>query len=246
MDEKTFLLYDLHLQTSAFQSAQDMVSKAKTSGFDGFGIVQNVSARGITTNDDLQKFINEMKNYPCYMGLKPEAPGWSKRFAKELLDQVDYILMDPQNMPDGNKYGDRMEVWDFNCYVDDPDDFMKRHLAWYMKILNHEDDPLDIFGWTLFLPPGIQREYFLLWTQERMEQVIEAARRNNIALEINDLAHTPHAAFILMAKKAGVKFAFGSNTRDHRSFRLDYCKEVAKLCGLTEDDFFIPARKPRK
>ena len=246
MNEKTFFLYDLHLFTSAYQSAQDMVNKAETSGFVSFGILQNVSPRGIETNEDLQKFIDEVKNYPCYMGLKPAAPGWSKNFSKELIDQVDYILMDPQNMPNGNKYGDQMELKDFNCYIDDPEDFMKRNMEWYLKILNHEDDPLDIFGWPLFLPLSIQREYYILWTQERMEQIIEAARKNRIALEINDLAHTPHAEFILMAKKAGVKFTFGSDTNDYRSFRLDYCKEVATLCNLTEDDFFIPVRKPRK
>ncbi len=246
MSEKTFFLYDLHMHMSAKQSAQDMVKKAGTSGFKSFGIVQNVSPWGIKTNDDLRKFINEVKNYPCYMGLQPVAPGWSRNFAKELIDQVDYILMDPQYMPNGNKYGDLMEVWDHNCYVDDPEDFMERNMEWYLKILNHEDDPLDIFGWPLFLPLSIQREYYSLWTRERMEQVIEAARRNHIALEINDLAHTPHAEFILMAKKAGVKFTFGSDTRDERSFRLDYCKEIAKLCNLTENDFFVPVRKPRK
>ena len=246
MSEKTFFLYDLHMRTSLNQSAQDMVDKAKTSGFASFGILLYLSPTGVETNDNLQKFINEMKNYPCYMGLKPAAPGWSKNFSKELIDQFDYILMAPQYMPNGNKYGDQMDVKDFNSYVDDPEDFMKRNMEWYLKILNHEDDPLDIFGWPLFLPLSIQREYYMLWTKERMEQIVESARKNRIALEINDLAHTPHAEFIMMARKAGVKFTFGSDTGDLRSFRLDYCKEVATLCNLTEDDFFIPVRKPRK
>ena len=244
MSEKTFPIYDLHMRK--YLSVKDMVSKAETSGFASFGILQNLSAWGTETNDDLQKFIDEAKNYPCYMGLKPTAPGWSKNFSKELIDRFDYILMAPQYIPDGNKYGDLMEVKDFNCYIDDPEDFMKRNVEWYLKILNHEDDPLDILGWTLFLPLSIQREYYMLWTRERMEKIVEAARKNRIALEINDLAHTPHAEFILMAKKAGVKFTFGSDTGDQRSFRLDYCKEVAKLCNLTEDDFFIPVRKPRQ
>jgi len=249
MSEKTLFLYDLHLRTLANISAslQEMDKKAETSGFVSFGILQSLSPTGNETNDDLQKFINDVKNHPCYMGLKPIAPGWSKNFSKELIDQFDYILMAPQYMPNGNKYGDLMEVKDFNCYIDDPEDFMKRNMEWYLKILNHEDEPLDILGWPLFLPPSIQREYYMLWTQERMEQIVEAARKNHIALEINDLAHTPHAEFILMAKKAGVKFTFGSDTaNDQRSFRLDYCKEIATLCNLTEDDFFIPVRKPRK
>ena len=264
MNESSFFLYDLHLRTPAIRisvdaqgavsampadinaSVQDMDKKARESGLKSFGLLQNLSPTGNETNDDLQKFINDVKNFPCYMGLKPVAPGWSKNFSKELINQFDYILMAPQYMPNGNKYGDLMEVKDFNCYIDDPEDFMKRNMEWYLKILNHDDDPLDIFGWPLFLPISIQREYYMLWTQERMEQIIEAARTNRIALEINDLAHTPHAEFILMAKKAGVKFTFGSDTGDQRSFRLDYCKEVATLCNLTEDDFFIPVRKPRK
>lgn len=246
MSEKKFPLYDLHMHTSASQNAREMVGKAKSAGFVSFGIVQNVAPWGIQNDDDLQRFIDEVKGYPCYMGLQPAAPGWSANLSKELIDQVDYVLMDPHYFPDGNKYGDQMEVWDHNCYVDDPDDFMERNLAWYLKILNHGDEPLDIFGWPLFLPMCLQREYYTLWTQERMERVIAAARANHVALEINDLAHTPHPEFILMAKEAGVKFTFGSDTRDHRSFRLDYCKRVASLCGLTEDDFFIPERKIRK
>ena len=246
MNEKTFPLYDLHMRTSANQSVQDMVNNAKTNGLVSFGIIRSLLPSGTETNDDLQKFIDGVKNYPCYMGLKPAAPGWSKNLSKEVIDQFDYILMAPQYMPNGNKYGDLMEVKDFNCYIDDPEDFMKRNVEWYLKILNHEDDPLDILGWPLFLPLSIQREYYMLWTRERMEQIVESARKNRVALEINDLAHTPHAEFILLAKKAGVKFTFGSDTGDQNSFRLDYCKEVATLCNLTEDDFFVPVRKPRK
>ncbi len=54
--------------------------------------------------------------------------------------------MAPQYMPNGNKYGDQMEVWDHNCYVDAPDDFMERHVEWYLKILNGTDEPLDVLG----------------------------------------------------------------------------------------------------
>jgi hypothetical protein len=260
MSEKTFFLYDLHMRKPAnlpatvlaaanvnVPTVQDMVDKAGASGFVSFGLLLNLSPAGIETDDDLQKFIDEVKDYPCYMGLKPATPGWSKNFSKELIDRFDYILMAPQYMPNGNKYGDLMDMKDFNTYVDDPEDFMKRNMEWYLKILNNADDPLDILGWPLFLPPSIQREYYMLWTKERMEQLVEAAGKNRIAVEINDLAHTPHVEFILMAKKAGVKFTFGSDTAgDQRSYRLDYCKEVATLCNLTEDDFFVPVRKPRK
>lgn len=158
-----------------------MVDKASKNNFECFGVVHNVAPWGIKTNNDLQKYINEVKDYPCLMGLQPAAPGWSKNLSKDLIDQVDYILMDPQYMPSGNKYGDQMEVWDHNCYIDDPEDFMEHNIKWYMTILN-DDEPFDIFSWPLFLPLSIQREYNNLWTMERMEQVIEAVRKRKVAL----------------------------------------------------------------
>ena len=76
-----------------------------------------------------------------------------------------------------------------------------------------------------------------------MQQIIEAARSRNIAIEINDLVRVPHEEFILMAKRAGLKFTFGSDTRDQKTGRLDYCKYIAAKCKLTKDDFYIPSRK---
>ena len=104
------------------------------------------------------------------------------------------------------------------------------------------DEPLDIFACPLFLPACIQREYETLWTKERMRQLIDAARVRGIAIEINDTAHVPHEEFMCMAKRAGLKFAFGSDTRSHTLGRLDYCKRIAKNCRLTEKDFFIPKK----
>jgi hypothetical protein len=45
-----------------------------------------------------------------------------------------------------------------------------------------------------------------------------------------------------MAKKEGLKFTFGSDTRDQKAGRLDYCKYIAQKCQLGADDFFIPQR----
>jgi len=75
-----------------------------------------------------------------------------------------------------------------------------------------------------------------------MQQIISALKKRNIAIEINDMSHTPHEKFINMAKAQGLKFTFGSDTRDNKTGRLDYCKDVAKKCNLTKDDFFVPKR----
>ncbi|NQU51524.1 MAG: hypothetical protein HQ522_03185 [Bacteroidetes bacterium] len=65
--------------------------------------------------------------------------------------------------------------------------------------------------------------------------------KNNyiVAFEINSIYQYPKKPFINMAKEAGAKFSFGSNGHQLREVKnYDYCQEMVKECGLTEDDFF--------
>jgi histidinol phosphatase-like PHP family hydrolase len=101
---------------------------------------------------------------------------------------------------------------------------------------------LTTFGWPLFLPVCIARDYYTLWTEQRMQLIISALKKKNLNIEINDLAHTPHDRFINMAKEQGLKFIFGSDTRDQKAGRLDYCKYIAKKCNLKKSDFYFPKR----
>jgi histidinol phosphatase-like PHP family hydrolase len=173
------------------------------------------------------------------IGLQPVNLGWSKKFSPELLAQVDYVLMDPQTIPLGN--GDFMHIWEFSTYVEDTNEFMERYMAYSLEILTKE--PINIFGWPLFLPVCIARDYYTLWTQDRMQQLISAAKARNIAFEINDMSHTPHEEFIKMSKEQGLKFTFGSDSRNSNAGRLVYCKQVARKCGLKTEDFYTPEHK---
>ena len=122
---------------------------------------------------------------------------------------------------------------------------MGTHMTHILEVINN-NEPLTIFGWPLFLPVCIARDYYTLWTEERMRTIIAALTKRGLAVEINDLAHTPHETFIGMAKEQGLKFTFGSDTRDQKAGRLDYCKYVAKKCGLKRGDFFVPTRPLRR
>ncbi len=79
-----------------------------------------------------------------------------------------------------------------------------------------------------------------------MQRLITAAKPRNVAFEINDMSHTPHEEFIRMAKEQGLKFTFGSDSRNTNAGRLAYCKRVANKCGLKANDFYIPAHKTGK
>lgn len=235
-----FPMYDLHVHTSQQQSIDDIVKKSKELGIT-FGVHQNVAPYGINSNEKLKAFIDEMKQYPVYIGLQPMSLGWSENLDKDLIAQVDYVAMDPQVVPKANGYGEDIQVYTYASYIDDAETFMKVNMDYYMKILSKQE-PIDIFACPFYLPNAIERDYYTLWTKERMEMIIEACKKNTIAIEINDLMHVPHKEFILMAKKAGVKFTFGSDTRNQQTGRLDYCKSIARECELKMSDFFIPKR----
>jgi histidinol phosphatase-like PHP family hydrolase len=111
-------------------------------------------------------------------------------------------------------------------------------------ILNHE--PIDIYVNPTFLPEVIAAEYDTLWTKERMQTVVDAAMKNNVAIEINARYRLPSPSFIKLAKQAGVKFSFGTNNGDRRVGDLDYCLAMVKECGLTAKDMFMPKPDGKK
>jgi histidinol phosphatase-like PHP family hydrolase len=237
--EDGFPLMDLHVHLAQNHSIDDIMAIAKKTNVQ-FGVVENP---GYNVRDDasLKEYIDKLRPYPVYIGLQPMSPGWSRNFSPELLSQLDYVIMDAQTFPMGNSYGETLRIWNFDTYVDDTSKFMEAYVAHSLEVLNN-NEPINVFGWPLFLPVCIARDYYTLWTKDRMQQIISAASKRNIAFEINDLAHTPHEEFINMAKGQGLKFTFGSDTRDNKTGRLDYCKYIAKKCNLKREDFFIPKR----
>ena len=235
-----FPIMDLHVHRSEELTIEDIVDKSRRLNMK-IGVMENIAPWGITCDSQLKEYIDSLRPYPVYIGLQPMSPGWSKNLSADLIDQADYIVMDPQIVENGNTYGETIQLWEYTAYIDDVDYFMERNMQHYLNILTG-DEPLDVFACPLFLPVCIQREYHSLWTKKRLQQIIDAARSRNIAIEINDTVHVPHEDFILMAKKAGLKFTFGSDSRNHTVGRLAYCKHIAKKCQLTEKDFFIPRR----
>jgi hypothetical protein len=234
-----FPLMDLHVHLTGNFTIDHVMEISKKTGVQ-FGIMVNP---GGSVSDDagLRRFVDSLKRYPVYCGLQPMSPGWSRNFSPDAIKLVDYVLMDAQTIPNGNGYAETLRIWNFDTYIDDPQEFMETYMTHILEVIDN-NEPLNIFGWGLFLPVCIARDYYTLWTEERMRKIIAALKRKDLAVEINDLAHTPHEKFISMAKEQGLKFTFGSDTRDQKAGRLDFCKYVAKKCNLKRDDFFLPKR----
>jgi histidinol phosphatase-like PHP family hydrolase len=74
-----------------------------------------------------------------------------------------------------------------------------------------------------------------------MKKVIDAAKRNDVAIEINNRYKLPGKAFLQMAKEAGCKFSWGTNNGGARDLgRCEYSIQMTKECGLRWQDIFVP------
>jgi len=135
-----------------------------------------------------------------------------------------------------------MRLWmPEEVFVDDSDDFMDQLVGKIVGVM--ENEPIDLYVNSTFLPDVLQPDYVALWTNERMDKVINAAVNNAIAIEINARYKIPSATFIKRAKAAGAKFSMGTNNTDKELGTLEYAIAMIDECGLEPNDFFKPVKK---
>ena len=235
-----FPVADYHVHLSERLSIEQAVALGKERGIQ-IGILEHPGpGYPINTDADLKRYIDGLRPYPVRIGLQPVYPGWSKAFSKPLLDQLDYVLMDALTLPKPD--GGWLAIWQIDTMVDDGEEFMARYMPFIEQVLTTE--PIDIFGWPTFLPVPIARQYRDLWTYARMQRIIDLAAARKIAIEINELAHVPDENFITMAKRYGLKFTFGTDSRTPQSAaHLSYCYQMAQKCGLAEADMLVVKAK---
>jgi histidinol phosphatase-like PHP family hydrolase len=234
-----FPVADYHVHLSPTLTIDQAVALGKERGVQ-IGVVEHPGPNEkLKTDADLREYIDMLRKYPVRVGIQPIYPAWSKTFSKNLLDELDYVLMDAITLP--NSDGSSLATWQIDTHVDDEEEFMTRYMQFIEQVLTTE--PIDIFAWPTFLPVPIAREYKRLWTRPRVDHIIDLAKQKKIAIEINEVAHVPDEDFILSAKRAGLKFTFGSDTRNQYAAHFYYCYKMAQKCGLTESDMWVPKKK---
>ena len=240
-----FAVADYHVHLSPTLSIEEAIALGKQRQVQ-IGIVEHPGPGfPINTDADLKHYIDRLRGYPVRIGLQPVYAGWSKSFSKSSLDELDYVLMDALTLP--RPEGGWLAIWQIDTMVDDEEEFMRRYMGFIEQVLTTE--PIDIFAWPTFLPIPIARQYQELWTPQRVQRIIslcgdrtQGPRARKIAIEINEVAHVPDESFILEAKRAGLKFTFGTDARNQNAAHFYYCYRMAQKCGLTEADMFVPGR----
>jgi histidinol phosphatase-like PHP family hydrolase len=157
--------------------------------------------------------------------------------SRESIARFDYVFTDAMTFTDDN--GKRMRIWlpDEIGEIKDKQAFMEMYVKRIEGVMR---EPIDIYANATFLPTQMEAEYDALWTPERMARVIDAAVKNDVAIEINNRYKIPSATFIKAAKAAGAKFSFGTNNADANLGRLEYPIQMVKQCGLGWQDIFVP------
>lgn len=204
-----------------------------------YGIAVNGGLKFPITNDaGVLEFLAGMQGTPAFIGLQGEGREWITLFSREAIARFDYIFTDCMTFTDDA--GKRRRLWipEEMGDVSDPERFMEMLVDRIVGILNHE--PIDIHANPTFLPEPIAQDYDRLWTPERMQRVIDAAKANDVAIEINNRYRLPSPAFIQRAKATGVKFSIGTNNSDPNLGRMEYALAMIKQCDLEPDDIFIP------
>jgi histidinol phosphatase-like PHP family hydrolase len=237
----TFQLTDLHIHLKAGFTIENAVAKSEKENI-RYGIAVNCGLGfPVHSDNQIDSFLVIMKKYPqFYVGMQAEGREWINLFSKESMKKFDYVFTDAMTFTD--EKGRRNRIWMKNeTWIDDEEQFMEYYVNTIVKIFNNE--PINIYVNPTFLPEPMAGRYKEFWTTQRMDRVIEAARKNNIAIEINNRYKIPSAEFIKKAKDSGVKFTIGTNNANANFSGAEYAIEMIKKCRLSEKNFFLPATK---
>ena len=230
-------LTDYHVHLHGNFTIEEAVSNFKSLDMK-FGIVEHPGRRAnIVDDNSLLGYIQRIHSFNAFAGLQAIDPMWHGMFSSEAISKLDYVTMDALVIPDGK--GNYERIWEQRFVLYHKSTFMDRYIDFHMEVL--ENGKSNILANPTFLPICLAPEYYNLWTESRMEKIIQCAIKNSVAFEINSVYQYPKKPFIKMAKEAGAKFSFGSNGHKLQEVKnYDYCLEMIKQCDLTNDDLFNP------
>lgn len=230
-------IIDLHAHLKGGLTMEQLMEHSQKTGIK-YGVAVNCGVGFPIQNDsDLSEYYHSVKDYPVYHGMQAEGREWVNTFSPDTIALFDYVFTDALTYYDHK--GRRTRLWMKNeVFVEDADSFMNYYVNQIVEILNNES--IDIYVNPTFLPEIIRERYDELWTENRMQKVIDALTGNDVALEINARYKIPSAEFIKKAKEHGVKFTLGTNNGADDLGYLEYSLQIIEKCGLEPYDFWKP------
>lgn len=233
-------IVDYHVHLRGGMNIEKAIERQKKTGVK-IGVLKNLGKGWpIETDEQLRVFLDSVKGKPLYVGLQVNDRDWHTKHSPELLARLDFVLGDTMIMAMPDENGRPQKLWMEDQYkIEDVEAWMQRYVRYNLRVLA---EPITILANPTYLPDSIKDRYDELWTDERMRLVIQAAIKNNVALEINASSEWPHDRFIAMAKRMGAKFSLGTNNFDDKPIDMARCFEAIKRHGLRRADFYLPKK----
>jgi hypothetical protein len=232
---------DFHVHLRGGLTVEKAVERQAVTGVN-MGVLDNLGVGWpIETDEHLRKFLDSVQGRPVFVGLQVNDRDWMTKHSKELLDRLDYVLADTMIMPMPTDDSKPVKLWISEGYtIDDPEAWMERYMRHNLRVLA---EPITILANPTYLPKPVEHLYDQLWTDQRMETIIDAAIKNNVALEIN-AGGLPHDRFIRIAKAKGAKFSLGTNNFDDKPIDMTRCFDSIDFYQLQKADMYVP--EPRR
>lgn len=234
---ENYPVVDYHVHLKGGLTIDQALANSRRLGIN-YGIAINCGL-GFPVHDDksVNDYLVTMKNQPCYVALQGEGREWMTLTSPESVARFDYCFTDAMTFRDTTGFRRRLFVKEEMGDLSDPQAFMEMYVDRIEGVMH---EPIDIYVNPTYLPEPIRPQYDALWTPERMKRVIDAAIKNDVAIEINNRYKIPSASFIKAAKASGAKFSFGTNNAEAELGRLEYPIQMVKECGLAWQDIFVP------
>lgn len=218
--------YHVHIMNGGAMTSAGVAEYQKYTGI-CIGMVENAGrAWLLSDNEKISAFIDaaesaayrENPNKKAFLiGIQVNDRDWQEAISPENLARLDYILGDTLIMmkPDGSP----QPLWELpKDYDADPNVWMEGYFAHCMRVL---EEPLTIWADPTWLPKFCEDKYDELWTDERLEALVEKAVKNGIAIEIQADSLFQRERFVRIAVNKGAKICFGMNNFDDEPNSLE-------------------------
>lgn len=239
LHQDDFPVLDYHVHLKGGFTKEAAANQSRRYGIN-YAIAPNCGIGFPITNDkEVYQFLDSMRNQPFILAMQGEGREWVTTFSKVARNEFDFVFTDALTFNDHK--GRRVRLWiDDEVIIDDEQQYMDMIVDRTCDVLT---EPANVFVNPFFLPNQLKDRYDELWTELRMDRVIEALAKSGMALEINELYNIPNKAILMKAKQAGIKFTFGSNNISPEVGKLEYSIRMKNECGLTQQDMYKPQVK---
>ena len=201
-------LTDYHIHIRGGMTPEKAYEWMKQTGIRS-GVLENAGRDWpLSDNEKIEAFIEDARKFPeLLIGLQVNDRDWFATIDANLQAKLDFVLSDTMVMDD-------QKLWVENEYsIDDEDAWLERYFKHCMTIVN---EPITILANPTYLPNKIMHRFDDFWTEARMSQLIDAAVKNNVAVEIQANTNFPNKRFIEIALEKGSKISIGRNNGNDR------------------------------